>query len=172
MDPVVRPARPGDAESIAVVQVRSWQAAYPGIVPRHILDRLSVERRAASWRTAIQTGGDERVWVIEEEGRVRGVASIGPARDDDLAPGSGELYLIYLEPEAWSLGLGRILFEAAVRDLRERRYEPIVLWVLTDNARGRRFYETAGWRADESARVLDFDGTPIEEIRYRPIPAP
>jgi GNAT superfamily N-acetyltransferase len=168
MPAVVRPARPGDAEAIAIVHVRSWQAAYPGVVPQPILDRLSIDRRAASWRTVIESDEDERVWVVEEDGRVRGVASIGPARDDDLTPGSGELYLIYLEPEAWSRGLGRRLFEAALGDLHDRQYEPIVLWVLTDNVRGRHFYEAAGWRPDDKARVLDFDGTKIEEIRYRP----
>jgi PPOX class probable F420-dependent enzyme len=112
--------------------------------------------------------GDERVWVAEDGGRVCGFASIGPARDEDLPPGSGELFTIYLEPEAWSRGLGRALFEAAVADMRERRYEPIVLWVLTESARGRHFYEAAGWRPDSASRILDFDGTPIEEIRYRP----
>jgi hypothetical protein len=57
MAPVVRPARPGDAEAIATVHVRSWQAAYPGIVPQPVLDRLSIERRAASWRLAVEGSG-------------------------------------------------------------------------------------------------------------------
>jgi RimJ/RimL family protein N-acetyltransferase len=39
--------------------------------------------------------------------------------------------------------------------------------VLTDNVRARRFHEAAGWRADGTVRVLDFDGTPIDELRYR-----
>ena len=170
MAPVVRPARADDADAIAGVHVRSWQAAYPGIVPQDILDRLSVERRAISWRATIEEDGDERVWVVEDEGRVRGFASIGPGRDDDLASTSGELYAIYLEPEAWSLGLGRLLFAAAIKDLRARGFEPLVLWVLTDNTRGRRFYEAAGWQVDGTARMLDFDETPIEELRYRPAP--
>jgi GNAT superfamily N-acetyltransferase len=168
MPPVVRPARVDDAEAIAGVHVRSWQAAYVGIVPQQILDRLSVERRLASWRTTIEDDGKERVWVVEDEGRVRGFASIGPARDEDLVEGSGELYAIYVEPESWSRGVGRTLFQAATDDLRDRRFGPLVLWVLTDNARGRALYEAAGWRPDGSSRVLDFDGTPIEELRYRP----
>jgi GNAT superfamily N-acetyltransferase len=168
MPPVVRPARPADADAIAGIHVRSWRAAYPDIVPQQILDRLSVERRAASWRTTLESDGEERVWVVEDVGRVRGFASIGPARDDDLGRGSGELYAIYLEPEAWSLGLGRALFAQAVQDMRDRGFDPLVLWVLTDNARGRHFYEAAGWGPDETSRMLDFDGTPIEEVRYRP----
>ena len=172
MPSVVRPARPADAESVAGIHVRSWQAAYVGIVPQPILDRLSVERRAASWRSTIEDDGAERVWVVEEGDRIRGFASIGPARDEDLPSGAGELYAIYLEPESWSLGLGRRLFEAATRDLVARGFEPLALWVLTDNIRGRRFYEAAGWLSDGEARVLDFDGTPIEEVRYRPSKAP
>jgi GNAT superfamily N-acetyltransferase len=164
----IRPAKTGDADAIAGVHVRSWQAAYVGVVPQAILDGLSVERRAAQWRDVIEHDGDERVWVVDEGGQVRGFASIGPARDDDLPPGSGELYAIYLEPEAWGTGIGRALFEAAVDDLRGRRSGPLVLWVLTDNPRARRFYEAAGWAHDGTTRMLDFDGTPIEEVRYRP----
>ena len=38
---------------------------------------------------------------------------------------------------------------------------------LTDNARARGVYKAAGWRPDGAVRTLDFDGTPIEEIRDR-----
>jgi len=54
-----------------------------------------------------------------------------------------------------------------VRDLRERRLDPLVLWVLTRNRRGRAFYERQGWKPDGVARELDFSGSAIEEIRYR-----
>jgi hypothetical protein len=42
-----------------------------------------------------------------------------------------------------------------------------VLWVLSANATGRRFYEACGWRTDGSSRPIDFDGTDVEETRYR-----
>ncbi|HET9455761.1 MAG TPA: GNAT family N-acetyltransferase [Candidatus Limnocylindrales bacterium] len=171
--PAIRLAVPADAPGVGRVHVESWQATYPGIVPQPILERMSVERRAAFWREAITrsldgaTDAGERVWVaVGEAGEVAGFASIGPARDDDLPPRTGELYAIYLAPEHWSTGLGRRLHDAAVDDLAVR-HDPLVLWVLTDNARARRFYKRAGWMADGSARILDFDGTPIEEIRYR-----
>ena len=31
----------------------------------------------------------------------------------------------------------------------------------------RRFYQAAGFRADGARSTIDFDGTPIDEIRYR-----
>jgi RimJ/RimL family protein N-acetyltransferase len=162
----VRLATTADAEAIAVVHVDSWRAAYRGIVPDSVLDRLSVERRAAVWRETIKRPGDERVWVVERDRRVIGFAATSPARDDDVAAGTGEVAAIYLDPAAWSTGLGRQLFGAAVDDLGRRKFGPLVLWVLTANRRARRFYEAAGWRPDGTTRMLDFDGTPIEEIRY------
>ncbi len=163
---VVRPAEPRDADAIAAVHVASWRAAYDGIVPRSVLDRLSVERRAAFWRDALGETGGVGIWVADE-GSVVGFASSGAARDEDLEPRAGEVQAIYLLPEAWGQGIGRALLEAATVALRERGLDPLVLWVLTDNDRGRRFYERQGWRPDGSARSLDFDGTPIEELRYR-----
>jgi hypothetical protein len=52
-------------------------------------------------------------------------------------------------------------------DLAERGFSAVVLWVLAGNARGRGFYEALGWCSDGRAQMLDFDGTPVEEVRYR-----
>ncbi|MFL5679104.1 MAG: GNAT family N-acetyltransferase [Chloroflexota bacterium] len=162
----VRLARPEDAAALADVHVRSWQAAYRGIVPDAILDGLSVERRAAWWRETLTTDKTLRVWVVEGDGRVVGFAATAPRRDDDLPPGAGEVESIYLAPDAWSVGLGRAVLAVAVDDLQDRGFEPLVLWVLTLNERARGFYEAVGWRPDGERRMLDFDGNPIEEMRY------
>jgi GNAT superfamily N-acetyltransferase len=163
---VVRRATVDDAHAMADVHVRSWRAAYRGIVPQSILDALSVDRREAFWRDAVAGTTNDPKWVAERGGRVVAFAAIGPARDDDLAPGRGELYAIYVDPDEWAHGVGRRLFAAAVHDLANLGFGGPVLWVLTDNARARRFYEGNGWRADGTSRMLDFDGMPIEEIRY------
>jgi GNAT superfamily N-acetyltransferase len=109
--------------------------------------------------------------VAESEGQVVGFASTGPGRDDDLPAGTGELMAIYVAPGACGKGFGARLFRRAIADLRERHLDPVVLWVLTDNPRGRNFYEALGWRPDGAVRPLDFGGTAVEEIRYRAAPA-
>ena len=48
-----------------------------------------------------------------------------------------------------------------------RGYDPIVVWVFEANPPARRFYEAAGFRTTAPAHTIDFDGTPIDEIRYR-----
>jgi hypothetical protein len=42
-----------------------------------------------------------------------------------------------------------------------------VLRVLEENARGRRFYEIAGWRFDGTRNDYERDGAPRHELRYR-----
>lgn len=168
---VIRLARSDDAAAIGDLHVRSWQVAYAGIIPATVLDRLSPTRRAAYWREVIarQTArpGPERTWVVEVGGRVLGFAASGTARDDDVPVGTGEFHAIYLAPEAWSRGLGGRLFEHTVEQLDALGFDPLVLWVIGTNARARAFYERRGWQPDGTCRTLDFDGTPIDEVRYR-----
>jgi GNAT superfamily N-acetyltransferase len=166
--PVVRPATPDDAGAIASAHVRSWQAAYRGIVPSALLDSLSIERRASWWRGALtEMAPPTACWVVERSGRVVGFASIGAARGDSASPGVGELFTIYLEPEAWSQGLGEALMDEAVAGLRAAGFGTAILWVLADNVRGRRFYERTGWQPDGMMMNWETSGATLPEVRYR-----
>ena len=154
------------------LHVRSWQVAYRGIVPDAILDGLSIESRVEFWaraiaQTATEPSRDVRIWVVEEADQVVGLATTRACPDADVPPGTGELHSIYLAPEAWSRGLGATLLAAAVADLHERGFAPLVLWVIEANVRGRRFYERTGWLADGGRQPIDFDGVLVDEIRYR-----
>jgi GNAT superfamily N-acetyltransferase len=166
--PAVRPAAPDDAAAIASAHVRSWQAAYRGIVPDAVLDALSIDRRASWWRGELtEMAPPTACWVVERSSRVAGFASIGAARGDSAGPGVGELFAIYLEPEAWSQGLGRALMDRAIVGLRTSGFRTAILWVLADNARGRRFYEHAGWQPDGATLNWETAGATLEEVRYR-----
>lgn len=171
-DPIIRLANPADAPAIGDLHVRSWQVAYRGIVPQAILDGLSIAQRVEFWSRvlAIQSTDPERdgrTWVVEHAGAVAGFASTRACRDDDVDPGTGEVHAIYLAPEVWSRGLGSRLLAVAAGDLRERGFAPLVLWVIEANLRGRGFYEREGWRPDGARQPIDFDGVPVDEIRYR-----
>ena len=181
--PTVRAARPDDAEAIADAHVRGWLTTYRGLVPDEILDGLSVERRATYWRDTISAettarasdeaaeshdGATGRTWVIEEAGRVRGFAATGAIRDQpDGLPGAGEVFAIYLAPEARGHGLGRALFAHVVDDLHDRGFEPVVVWVFEANTGARRFYEAAGFEIDGARQPIELGETSLPEIRYR-----
>ena len=177
MTPLVRRANVEDAAAIARVHVRAWQAGYRGQMPDEFLDALSVDKRTDVWTDCLGRGGGEGrcvdasgdtsiALVLEDEGEVVGVATIGDAR---RSPGQelGELWMINLAPEAWRRGLGRLLLETATAELRSAGYREAVLWVLDTNRRARDFYEKAGWSPDGAEHSDDSRGFRVREVRYR-----
>jgi GNAT superfamily N-acetyltransferase len=91
-----------------------------------------------------------------------GFVSHGPARDAEH-PKAGEIYALYVVPEAWDTGAGRALLEWAMERL-QAHHRTTLLWVIAGNARGRRFYEAAGFHADGTKKLL-FHGSTIA-VRY------
>ncbi len=164
----IREAAPADADALAGIHVRAWQAAYRGQLTDEYLDGLSVEDRAEQWRASLVARRDTwRTWVAEESGRAIGWATTGPSEDADADPLTGEVYAIYLEPECVGTGLGRVLFAHAVDDLRDRGFRTATLWVLETNERARRFYEVAGWASDGTATSERVDCEMRPTVRYR-----
>jgi ribosomal protein S18 acetylase RimI-like enzyme len=167
----IRAAIPDDAASIAIVHVRSWQVAYRGQLPDELLDNLSVEQRTRWWAEGFWSKdiAHRRLLVAEADGSIRGFAVVGPSRDESATDGTGELYAIYADPDVWGQGIGRLLMERAVDELRSAGFAEATLWVLETNERARRFYEVAGWQTDGARRVerLREGGVEAVEVRYR-----
>jgi ribosomal protein S18 acetylase RimI-like enzyme len=95
----------------------------------------------------------------------------GPApAADPLTPAGragevGELYALYVTPVWWSAGAGRALMGSVLAALKAERYRRVVLWVLADNARARRFYDRAGFAPDGGTNMLTGLGG-VLEVRY------
>lgn len=176
---VVRDAVLEDAAAMGRVHVRSWQAAYVGIMPQSALDALEDAERASNWREAIERNPvlpAARRLVVEVGGQVVGIALVGRDRefenglavDNPLSEiAMGEVVLIYLEPEVWGQGIGSKLLAVCVESLVGLGYLEAVLWVGAENRRARRFYEREGWHFDGAEKVEIMEGVEVSEIRYR-----
>jgi ribosomal protein S18 acetylase RimI-like enzyme len=159
----VRAATGADAEGIARVQERGWQAAYRHVFPPEELDRGGFIQ-ASRWRERLERPpAGWATFVADREGAVVGFVSVGPSRD---AAQLGELYAIYVDPADWSTGTGRALIERGEEHLRGE-YEEVALWVLEENPRARRFYERAGWAPDGQRKAEARWGVRAPEVRYR-----
>ncbi|MFI7551730.1 GNAT family N-acetyltransferase [Micromonospora sediminimaris] len=152
--PSIRREQPDDAEAVARVHVRGWQAGYAGIMPDEVLNRLNPVAWAQR-RRALGTADPDHPFttlLAEEHGTLVGFATFGPYRNNqdrgDLDPAYGEVVSLYVTPENWGDGTARALFAAARAGLRESGWTEYRLWVLADNDRARRFYERAGLSPD------------------------
>lgn len=170
----VRRAIPQDARGIAEVHVRSWQAAYQGLIPQDYLDALDPARqldaRAQRIRGVDWTKGG--CLVAEDGDRLIGFVHFGATRDnDDGAELIGEVAAIYLASESWGKGFGRELMNAALAHLAGAGYAQVTLWVLDANSRARSFYEKAGFTVDGAVKLDDRGSFQLREVRYRrPLP--
>jgi GNAT superfamily N-acetyltransferase len=162
-----RPAAAADLAAVCEVRVRTWQAAYRGLVPQPYLDAMSPAAEADRRRPSFPRPGEH---VAEAGGRVVGWAAIGPYRDehgDAPTPGCGEVGAIYVLPDWQGRGVGRALMGYALDDLRRQRLVPVLLWVLAGNAQACRFYERAGFRPDGATHDYEIGGVTLPEVRYR-----
>lgn len=157
----MRRARLGDADAIAEVHARTWQAAYEHVFGA---ERLAERPPDVPMWTRILSNERVSVHVAEADGRIVAFVSVGPSRDDDA---EGELYAIYALSEAWGTGAGSALMQAGVGSMRDAGYSDAILYVLGDNPRARRFYEREGWALDGGTKRDEFLGVEVTELRYR-----
>ena len=152
--------------AVARVHVRSWQAAYRGLLPDDYLDQLRPEDRAPKYTFGNPDPLTPWTVVAGEKGSIYGFATTGPARDRDLTE-CGELMALYVDPERWGRGIGNALMSAARARLDELGFRNAILWVLEGNVRAERFYRIDGWTPDGLRRTKPAWGVTVDEVRYQ-----
>jgi GNAT superfamily N-acetyltransferase len=168
-----------DADAIAAVQRAGWFAAYEGIVPHDLIEQVQGPGGGTRVREQMRSRPWQRVLVgCAEAGEVVGYASYGPEREVlngqwpptltevGMAGQVGELYALYVHPDRWSTGTGRALMTDVLARAAALGYDEVVLWVLEENARARRFYALAGFEPDGTVNILEGLGG-VPELRYR-----
>ncbi len=129
----------------AYVHWKAWQEAYPGLVSREYLEKLSLDKcEQMAFRFP------ENTLVAKEGERVLGFVCYGDRGEE--APGVGEIFALYVLAERYGTGLGRRLMDAGLAQLRQ--HPEVRLWVLKENGRAIRFYEKCGFRPDGEEKEL------------------
>jgi ribosomal protein S18 acetylase RimI-like enzyme len=164
----VRPAAPRDAKAIADIHVATWQAAYQGLMPDDVLKAMTVEKRMAYWKEAIEYS-DPQILVATENDKVIGFVAFDRSRDPGTKSSVGEIWALYVAPAHWRKGAGLALWDGARDGLREEGCTQVTLWVLLANERALEFYEhAAGFKRDmPSLRTTAFGTVRLEEIRLK-----
>ncbi|MCU1489012.1 MAG: GntR family transcriptional regulator [Acidimicrobiaceae bacterium] len=156
----LRAGTPEDAGGLAAVFVAAWRQAYPGIVPDAVLDGLDEEEIADWLRTLVASPGATTTVAESASGVLVGFARYGEDPEDHRR---GHLFSLYVSPGAASRGVGRLLLTEALQDFRERRLEPVTLWVFEANERAKRLYQAFGFVEDGARRTEPEYGS--EEVR-------
>ncbi|MFB6812628.1 GNAT family N-acetyltransferase [Streptomyces sp. NPDC056387] len=158
-----------DIDTVSALRVRGWQAAYASLIPQDYLDAMSpgddAQRRRA--RFASSRGSVWNLVAVDEDDVPIGWICFGPYRGATDAAAPGEVYALYVEPSLTGRGIGRALLEAMHQHAEAQQFSTLLLWVLRDNARARRFYAAAGYVGDGAVARDVYGKTAVQEVRYR-----
>ena len=162
----VRPANLQDAQAIAQVRVESWRATYCGVIPDAYLDAMRVEDSTALWERILSApaGANRSVFVVESGEGVIGFAA-GMMLEEEKFGCNAELTGIYLQPQAQRMGLGRRLVRAVAEECLARGASGMLVWVISANQGGRKFYEKLGGEL-LIEQPFTWDGLELHETGY------
>ena len=165
-DYLIRYAKQYDIQGMADVYVFSWQAAYKDILPQDYLNSLTSQRWKTSYQATLGKEGMPKAVVMIHGDRIIGVSSFNKTRDTDLSEKYGEVISIYLLPEYWHKGLGTILLEWVIEQLKAIGFSNCAIWTLEDNKRAQKTYERFGFARDGGVNELEIGGCIVRDIRY------
>jgi ribosomal protein S18 acetylase RimI-like enzyme len=158
----IRQARLQDARAIGRVEVETWRSTYPGMLSNRVLLAMSEERQTASWAGFLRhRPGD--VFVAQGPSGVVGFGNCGPQRDGSFGY-AGEVYTLYVTPDAQGAGLGRQLLLALFARLLYCGHRSALVWVLRANP-ARFFYERLGGKL-VLHRPIPVGGETVEAVAY------
>lgn len=100
------------------------------------------------------------LWIAERKGGIVGSIFATPSEG---RPGTAQLRMLYVEPEARGLGIGRMLVDQCVSFARDSGYKRVRLWTQSILAPARKIYAGAGFHLVDSASHHSFGADLVGE---------
>jgi len=160
---LVRAARLVDAETIARIEVETWRTTYAGMLPDRVLLNMSERRQTASWGHFLRHRPDDVRIAHTPRGTLTGFGNCGAQRDSGLDY-EGEIYTLYVLPDAQGQGAGRALVLALFSRLVATGRSSALVWVVRANP-ARFFYERLGGK-QVMHRPIPVGGQPVDAVAY------
>lgn len=97
--------------------------------------------------------------LLYDDGIIKGVINGHSIGDQTI-----EITDFYVEPFFVGQGIGTLLIKYLIQQVRKKGVHKIVLWVIKDNIKARKFYEDNGFA--NSGKICIIEGTTKEDCCY------
>ena len=146
-EPVIRRARPCDAEALARIGAETFVETFGHLYPPEDLGAFLAKAYDPDRTRADLADPAKAGWLVEADGEAVGYAQAGPCAlpHPDVTPACGELKRLYLRKARQNGGLGARLFAEAIAWLQSQGPRNVWIGVWSENLGAQRFYSRAGF---------------------------
>jgi len=150
----IRPVRAGDVDAVVGLSFEAWApvfASFEAMMGADLYVRVHPDWRRDQETAVRRALDDNETWVAEADGRVAGFVNV----IFDVTARSGEIYMIAVDPAFQRRGVGSLLTERALDEMRARGIDLAIVATGGDpgHAPARATYDKAGF-------------TPVPQVWY------
>lgn len=168
--------RPAESELPELAKLyRDFRAAADMPLVPNYFKALPDEVYATRWKKVFAQPDLYSANILLKDGVRAGFSVAGPMDEEDreafmrgcdLPKNCGELHQMYLSPDVQGQGMGRVLYEQVMVDMRSMGHEGFTLCTYQENERAIGFYKAMGaqWLKDDTLH-LTFSG----KLWHRPV---
>jgi ribosomal protein S18 acetylase RimI-like enzyme len=146
---IIKTPTSNDIEKLASIHRASRIEYERDVIYDDDLNRDDINHFIKNWQTWMN---DDDIFklCLEDDGEVRGFILYGrtktrPSFDQGVVPRYGaEIYAIFVDPNHFRKGYGTQLFNAACKDLTDKKLNSMILWTLKKNKKSSAFYNSFG----------------------------
>ena len=150
-DYIIRKNELKDQAQMAKIKIDGWRTAYDKIVAAKYLNSLDYESQTQRYISSFEEY-KELVLVAVKNDEVLGYSCF--SLSDKSGKYDSELVSLYVKPNKTNCGIGSNLLIETAKELLEKGKHNMIVWCLSDNKNGIRFYEGLGGINIESKKAL------------------
>ncbi len=142
MDYIIRDCEEKDILDITKVITTSWNETYKKLVPEEYLKNMKNNESERCQRATERFRNGEKQLVLEVNKNIVGFIRYGKSEDQEYT-NCGEIFAFYIINKYHGYGLGRKLFEEAVKILKKEGFDKMIIACLKGNPTNE-FYKYMG----------------------------
>lgn len=119
-------------KNIGQIYADSWKAAYKDIISDQYLLNLKGEQ----WIPFLESKDNKSFVMVDRESYL-GTAAVTSGENKE----SFEMVSLYILPECFGRGYGKLLLDFVIDRLRSDGCKEVYLWVLDENVKAQKFYK-------------------------------
>ncbi|HEY2660603.1 MAG TPA: GNAT family N-acetyltransferase [Caulobacteraceae bacterium] len=142
----LRPATPADARRLTELGRETFAATFGHLYPPEDLAAFQAESHTPERYAEWAENPDFGLWIAERDSQAIGYALVGPCHlpHPEVTPECGELWRIYVRPEAQGSGLGARMMQTAL-DWLNKPGRALWIGVWSGNHGAQRLYGRHGF---------------------------